>query len=221
MSTKLEEKASVYLFFSRLFREVPSSSLLNEIAKKKLLTLAYHFFEEDSPEEISFFEATDLGDRAEEIAIEYTSLFVAPGEYFRPPYESFYCDTLTIDTSTADSPYFRSGCMMEGMRGFIYGSSAKAVEKTYREVGFELDPKFHDLPDHVACELEFVGRLYQKEKVDTAARFIKSNLARWIFQFLDNLEKQERSVFYQKVAMSLKNFIERERYLEVVSHIPE
>ncbi|MBI1978201.1 MAG: molecular chaperone TorD family protein, partial [Candidatus Omnitrophica bacterium] len=99
---------------------------------------------------------------------------------------------------------------------------ARAVEKTYRdEAGFELDPKFHDLPDHVACELEFAGRLYRKEKVDAAVHFIKNHLAQWIFHFLSNLKKQKRSIFYQKVAMSLTNFLERECCFEAVSHISE
>ncbi|MBI4115630.1 MAG: molecular chaperone TorD family protein [Candidatus Omnitrophica bacterium] len=190
MSTEFEGKSGVYFLFSRLFREAPDPSLLNKIE--------------------SFFEATDLADKVEEIVVEYTSLFVAPGEYSIPPYESFYCDALTIDASTADSPYFQPLCMPTGMKGFIYGSSARAVGKIYQEGGFELDPNFHDLPDHIACELEFVGRLYEKGKREAARNFLKNHLGRWAFNFLNNLEKQDRSVFYQRVAKSLGNFLKFE-----------
>ncbi|MBI3999301.1 MAG: molecular chaperone TorD family protein [Candidatus Omnitrophica bacterium] len=207
MSSKFEEKAGVYLLFSRLFQKAPNVSLLKEIAQKKLLTLAYHFFESTLPKEILLLEEPGCAEAAEEIAIEYTSLFVAPGNYYIPLYESFYCDTLTIDTSTADSPYFQPQGMPSGTKGFLYGFSARAVEKSYREGGLELDPKFHDLPDHIACELEFVGRLYEEGKIDLAEVFLRNHLGRWVFDFLNNVQKQCLSVFYQRVASSLNNFL--------------
>lgn len=190
VSTGRKEKAGTYLLFSRLFREAPDCSLLNKIE--------------------SFFEETELAGKAEGIAVEYASLFVVPGDSSISPYESYYCDPLTIDASTADSPYFQPQCMPSGMKGFIYGSSARAVEKAYQEGGFELDPNFHDLPDHIACELEFAGRLYERGKIDSVEAFLKNHLGRWIFSFLGELEKQDRSHFYQKVALSLKLFLKRE-----------
>ncbi|OIO38819.1 MAG: hypothetical protein AUJ71_02140 [Candidatus Omnitrophica bacterium CG1_02_49_16] len=184
MFLRLEEKTGVYYLFSRLFREAPGIGLVNEILGRSGGT-----------------------DKTEEVAVEYTSLFVVPGECAISPYESFYRDSLTVDTSTADSPYFQAGCRLEGMKGFLYGVSAVAVEKTYRENGFAVDPRFHDLPDHIACELEFAGRLYEEGKEDAARAFIRSHLSRWVFLFLAELEKQERSIFYRRVAESLKSFL--------------
>lgn len=184
MFPELEEKASVYFLFSRLFREPPGPCLLKEIVEEKLLT--------------------------EEIAVEHTTLFVVAGECYIPPYESYYCDTLSIDTSTACSPYFQQDPFPERMKGFIGGPSAATVRKFYEENGFILSHTFHDLPDHIACELELMGRFYQEGKVDQAHEFFQNHLGRWVFTFLEELEKQKRSLFYQKVAVSLKQFLKQE-----------
>ncbi|MBI4431660.1 MAG: molecular chaperone TorD family protein [Candidatus Omnitrophica bacterium] len=190
MSTQVEEKPTVYFLFSRLFRKAPDPPLLNKIEP--------------------FFEETDLASKAEIIAVEYTSLFVAPGDYYIPPYESFYCDTLAINMSTADSPYFQPQCFPEETKGFLYGSSTRAVEKAYRKASFEIDANFHDLPDHLACELEFMGRLYENHKFDEAKTFFEKHLGRWSFEFLQKVEMQTESIFYQKAATSLKQFLNHE-----------
>ncbi|MBI4352461.1 MAG: molecular chaperone TorD family protein [Candidatus Omnitrophica bacterium] len=191
MFLRPEEKAGIYFLFSRLFREAPDPGLINEI-----------------------LERTDGTGKEEEIAVEYASLFVVPGECRVSPYESFYCDSLTVDTSTADSPYFQAGCRLGGMKGFLYGVSAAAVEKAYRENGFEVDPRFYDLPDHIACELEFVGRLYERGRDEAARAFIHRHLGRWVSLFLTELEKQKRSIFYKRAARKLISFLTPEGALE-------
>lgn len=149
-------------------------------------------------------------EQVEEIAVEHTALFVVSGESYIPPYESYYCDTLIIDTSTACSPYFEPDPFPEGMKGFIGGASTSAVRKFYEENGFVPNSDFHDLPDHIACELELMGRFYQEGNVDKAHDFFQNHLKRWVFTFLEELEKQKRSSFYRKVAVSLKPFLKRE-----------
>ncbi|MBI4357740.1 MAG: molecular chaperone TorD family protein [Candidatus Omnitrophica bacterium] len=209
MSTPLEEKAGAYLFFSRLFREAPDESLVKEIVEKKLLTLAYHFGDESLTEK-TFLEEIDWLSKTEKILIEHTALFVAPGEDSIPPYESYYCDTLTIDTSTADSAYFQNEPIGHGLSGFLSGTSTSCVKKVYQSEGFGIDSNYHDLSDHVACELEFMGKMYVEGKTDTARFFLRTHLGRWIFSFLEELEKQDRSHFYQRVALSLKLFLKHE-----------
>ena len=68
--------------------------------------------------------AADLADiswprHAEAIAVEYARLFAVPGEQAVWPYESVYCDTLRIDTSTACSPYFAFEPQPAGLTGFL------------------------------------------------------------------------------------------------------
>ena len=160
-------------------------------------------------------EEEDWVEKAEEIAVEYASLFVVPGDDYIPPYESFYRDALSIDHTTANSPYFQADCMpMGGMKGFLYGSSARKVERAYRQGGFELDPRFHELPDHTACELEFVGRCELQGKIDAVEDFVRDHLVAWVFHFLDNLKMQTRSIFYQKVGVCTDSFLKQERRLK-------
>lgn len=199
MSAELEEKAVVYFLFSRLFREAPDRTLLRDMEKRGQVTLTF------GSSDLSPFSFS-----AEELAVEHTALFVVSGDSYIPPYESCYCDTLRIDTSTACSPYFEPEPVPGGMKGFLGGPSAAQVMKILRENELELGPDVHNLPDHIACELELMGRLYQAEKYEQAREFFKNHLGRWVFSFLEKVEKQQRSIFYQKVAASLGDFLRQE-----------
>jgi TorA maturation chaperone TorD len=202
-----------YFLFSRLFREPPDLSILTEVVEKKLLTMSYYCFEEVLPEPTLWLEEMEWLKAVETIAVEYTALFVTSGEDAIPPYESFYGDTISIDTSTADSAYFPQSCPASGppgIRGLISGPSRVTVEKVYRQAGYNVDPRSHHLPDHVACELEFMGRLYTEGKPEMAMDFLKNHLGRWVFLFLDKVKQQKRSVFYSTVALSLERFLRYE-----------
>lgn len=52
-----------------------------------------------------------------------------------------------------------TGIYLEGSLG---GSSTQMVRSCYETAGVVPDERFHDLPDHVAMELEFVARLLER-----------------------------------------------------------
>ena len=52
-----------------------------------------------------------------------------------------------------------TGIYLEGSLG---GSSPRMMQACYETAGITLDAGFHDLPDHVAAQLEFMGRLYER-----------------------------------------------------------
>lgn len=52
-----------------------------------------------------------------------------------------------------------AGVYLEGALG---GASVQMMRSCYEAVGFVPDERFHDLPDHVAMQLEFVARLYER-----------------------------------------------------------
>lgn len=52
-----------------------------------------------------------------------------------------------------------TGVYLEGSLG---GSSTQMVRSCYETAGVVPDERFHDLPDHVAMELEFVARLLER-----------------------------------------------------------
>ena len=210
MSIELKEKAGVYFLFSRLFREAPSAAFMKEIIEKKLLTLTYYFFEETLPQAALLLENEGWLKKLEELAVEYTSLFVISGKYFIVPYGSFYCDTILIDSSTADSPYFQPEPISQGIKGLIGGPSAAEVKKFYSKEGYAVEASYQYLSDHVACELEFIGKLYADGKVNIAQTFFEGYLGRWAFSFLKKLSVQDYSTFYQTAAVALERFLKTE-----------
>lgn len=205
-------RAAGYLLWARLFREPPTPKLLEAIVEQRMLSRivgaqgAGHLLEDPR-----------WPTQAEAIAVEYARLFAVPGEQAVHPYESAYCDTLSIDTSTACSAYFGDQRPIVGLAGFIGGSSASAVARAYAEAGFELNPAAHELPDHISIELEFMGRLLERGEVDQANTFFTDHLGRWVFRCLDEMRQKACSGFYRVVTESLRNFVHREQALLIRS----
>ena len=203
-----DRKGNIYFLFARLFREAPLQELLRAIVDHNLLTAARDFLKEGVTEKGEILEDPVWLEKNEAIALEFASLFLVPGENLISPYESCYCDTLTIDTSTACSAYFEPEAFpKEGFKGFLCGPSTRSVQKAYEAFGFELDPSFHDLPDHGAVELEFMGRLLSSGEYDQADRFFREHPGRWMAPFLGRLTEQSVSPFYRAVAQSLRGYL--------------
>ena len=194
--TDLSVRAALYGLFARLLRGAPSESLLRDVVQGNLLTVA----EQGAQHPV---EDGQWPEQAEAIAVDYARLFAVPGEQAVQPYESVYCDTLTIDTSTACSPYFEPEPHPGGLTGFLYGPSAIAVREVYRRAGFELDAASHELPDHLAIELEFMGRLLERGDCEQAKVFFSEHLGRWVFRCLEDIAQRTTSGFYRAVARAL------------------
>ena len=211
-TANLQERAGAYLLFARLLREAPSTDLLRDIVQHQLLTCAEQCGGCPACTGTTLDPAEDATwpQQAEAIAVEYARLFAVPGEQSVQPYESVYCDTLTIDTSTACSPYFESEPQAIGLAGFLHGPSTVAVREAYRRAGFELDPTLHELPDHLAIELEFLGQLLARGAQDQAKDFFTQHLGRWVFRCLEEITQKTHIDFYRVVADTLTTFLRRE-----------
>jgi TorA maturation chaperone TorD len=144
--------------------------------------------------------------QAQVIAVDFAHLFAVPGEHAVRPYESAYCDTIEIDASTACSAYFHSA-PSGPVTGLLHGPSATAVLAVYRQAGFELDPAASELPDHVAIELEFVGRLLESAAERQAAEFFATHLGRWVFRCLHDIKRHAQIAFYCTVADVAETFL--------------
>ena len=202
-------RAAVYLLFARLVRGAPSVELLREIVQRRLLTLAEQWGEGSGS--LDPAENPRWPQQTEAIAVEYARLFAVPGEQAVHPYESAYCDTLSIDTSTACSAYFGDQRPIVGLPGFIGGSSASAVARAYAEAGLELDPAAHELPDHISIELEFMGRLLERGDRDGAKTFFQGHLSRWAFRCLEDVKRNVTVGFYRLAADTLTTFLQYEQ----------
>lgn len=143
------------------------------------------------------FAAQDLQD----LLIDYTRLFLGPVQPLARPYGSFWLEgeTTLMQDSTMD------------------------VLALYREGGFEIDEAFHDLPDHVAVELEFLYlltfRQQQAQIVGDAPasaswselrqRFLQRHLAAWIGPFAAALRAGAQTAFYRELSELTERFIRR------------
>ena len=90
--------------------------------------------------------AAEPADTLEEVRAEHTRLFLGPRKALVSPYESVWCDR----DPDSGAPIVR-------------GPSTVEVERMYAEHGLGRADAHHDLPDHVATEMEFLHFLCREE----------------------------------------------------------
>lgn len=78
--------------------------------------------------------------------------------------------------------------------GAITGRATSAIEKCYQRAGLTRAERFHDLPDHIALQLEFAAFLCASEAAGetpaiTAGEFLATFARYWIAPFVAALEK--------------------------------
>ncbi len=154
-----------------------------------------------------------------DLAVEHARLFVGPERVPAPPYESVWTDT---------DP-------MSG-RPVIHGPSTDSVEAAYAEQGVGIAEDYHDLPDHVATEAEFVCYLCEREaeawrqglpedaKALRAAQqqFLTAHLGRFAGEFCDAVDRAAPGDCYGAFVGLLRAHLTIETgtpYLEVVGSV--
>jgi TorA maturation chaperone TorD len=136
----------------------------------------------------SAFADVDL----QSLLVDYTRLFLGPGSALAHPYESVW------------------------LRGQAQASAdpTPGIVHLYREAGFDIAGDFHDLPDHIAAELEFLYMLLFREtgaraRCDAGAargalamrrRLIGEHLGRWIEPFAAAVDRGAQCAFYRTLA---------------------
>lgn len=128
----------------------------------------------------------------QELLVEYSRLFLGPFKLVAPPYGSVWLDQART----------------------VMGASTSRVAACYRSHGLQLADDFHELPDHLAVELEFLSFLCFKEyesvqkndmteaKHLRAARqeFITTFLLPWLRPFKEAISTDGEAPFYTAVA---------------------
>lgn len=144
------------------------------------------------------FAATPLQD----LLVDYTRLFLGAPQALAKPYASVWL---------TDEPELMQGSAME-------------LLKLYEQGGFEIDPEFRDLPDHVAVELEFLYLLsYQQNRAVAAAdgpalqavevlrtAFLIGHLGRWLGPFILAVHDHAECEFYRELAEFTELFVRLE-----------
>ncbi|SNQ61602.1 TorD/DmsD family molecular chaperone [Candidatus Methanoperedens nitratireducens] len=123
------------------------------------------------------------------LAVEYTRLFTSAIPAVPcPPYESVYREDVIMGDSTL--------CALE----------------CYNKAGLKVIEKFHDLPDHVAVELEFLYYLMNYGYTEAHDSFMEEHFSKWVPEFCDEVEKNDRIGFYRHAAKVLREFVDKEEW---------
>lgn len=133
-----------------------------------------------------FAEEIPSSQTIDELKVEYTRLFIGPGDHPCPPYENVY--------RNAESD---SGA------GPVLGESTKSVVDWYRRYDLSPESSWTDLPDHIAVELEFVGHL-KEDDPDTVSEFVNEHPQQWMPAFLTDVESHAQNPFYRQLAALTK-----------------
>ena len=141
----------------------------------------------------------------EELSVEYARLFLGPYELQAPPYGSIYLDG----------------------KSRVMDDSTMALLVFYEEAGLSLSKDFHELPDHIAAELEFMYFLTYREvealqnhELEKAGKFLEFQhrfwdrfLKGWVPPFCDRIRDRSENRFYCSLADCLSSFLE-------ILHVP-
>lgn len=144
------------------------------------------------------FAAQDL----QTLLVDYTRLFIGPAQPAAMPYASFW---LTDDSSQRHA-------------------ATMVVLDLYEQGGFEVSDEFHELPDHIAAELEFLYLLTYSQNQPEARddepdlpavaelrrRFVAEHLGVWIGRFAGAVDAGAGTEFYKELAGFTERFISLE-----------
>lgn len=126
------------------------------------------------------------------LQVEYTYLFInAVPHVPAPPYASAYTG-----------------------EGLLMGEPAEAALRAYRQAGLVLAEDYHDLPDHLAAELEFLAWLGEQaiaaheagdeeqaeERTAQQKAFLRDQVQPWLPTFCQRVEEAARMPFYRNLA---------------------
>lgn len=184
----------IYGFLSLVYRCEPSRDLLQNFRDPI-------FLEQLGDLGVSFdksFETSQLSVLVEELAVEYTLLFLGPGGHIYP-YESAYLN--------------------EGESSWI--KSATGIKRLIESLGFSYRKEYTSHHDHIAVELEVMEKVTAaevialekndikkaREIIEFEKKFITEHLAKWIPVFADKVIDRAQSSFYRGMAELTKEFV--------------
>jgi TorA maturation chaperone TorD len=104
----------------------------------------------------------------------------------------------------------------------VMGDSTVVVRGIYRRAGVDISEDFHDAPDHIAAELEFMYFLIFKEVealgesdvgraigfLDQQRAFLRDYLLAWVPEFTEKVEEVAETEFYKNLARATRAFLE-------------
>lgn len=194
-------RANVYGLLADVFREEPSESLLSKLREPELSGALQSL--NISLDEV--FESTTSKQLVEDLAVEFTRLFIGPSSHISP-HESMHVEARF------------------GEKRALWGEQTVKVKKFMQAAGLKVDDSFGGMPDHISAELEFMQQLLQKEAeawtnqehelagniLKIEKRFYDEHLSKWASKFCDAVIELARHSFYRQFSEVTKGFIDFE-----------
>ncbi len=193
------ERQQLYRLLAEIFREEPAAEFLDHLRGDEFQTLlaqsGFNLGED--------FTTRPLTALKEELAEEFTRLFLGPGKHVSPH----------------ESVHLQHGS------GALWGQETVLVKLFIKATGIDYAAEFGGIPDHVSVELEFLCKLVNSEadawrKGDeaTAANvlewqrdFIDRHAGKWMPRFCAKIASEARLPFYKVFAALLNDFLASEK----------
>jgi putative dimethyl sulfoxide reductase chaperone len=144
--------------------------------------------------EVADLAAARRSASAEDLLDEYERLFVGPGRTPCPPYESLWQES-------------RPG----PEQGRLMGAASTAVADLYRQLGLDVAAGAHDLPDHIAIELEALAYAAGRDGPEgdrVAEALLGEHLSTWLPGFCTAVEEESGVPFYAALARLTRSWVE-------------
>ncbi len=201
METTNSSIAGIYGLLATFLAAEPNRDLLVHLQTPALRDL----FTELGIDLGESFYTKDKEDLLEELAVEFTGLFIGPGRFISP-HES-------VHHTREDGDY-----------GKLWGADTVAVKKYIEATGLSYQSEFGGMPDHIAAELEFMQKLEERyaqavEDNETELaqnltqiknRFLSEHLLVWAPEFCEKVMANANFPFYREIARVARDFLQQE-----------
>ena len=196
-----KNRSNIYGLLASVYRQEVTSDLIQQIKDPQFLGVLSDL----GTEGLDTFLQKPENELLEDLAVEYTRLFLGPGKHISP-HESVH--------------HQRD----DGQWGKLWGKSTAEVKKFIESTGLDYIEDFKGLPDHISVEFEFMQQLTLREEqawkeadADKATacrqvekKFIEEHLTRWIPSFCEQVLQEAELPFYHAMAALTRSFIEFE-----------
>jgi TorA maturation chaperone TorD len=195
-------RSNVYGLLATVYRAEVKADILRQVKDPQLLGVLSDLGLQLTSE---FFRRPEE-ELLDELAVEFTRLFLGPGQHISPH----------------ESVHRQRGA---GQSGLLWGESTAEVKKFIESTGLSYHPAYKGLPDHISVELEFMQQLTLREEqawrdedenaglhcLKTEKKFIEEHLVPWVPAFCDKVIKEAELSFYREMAALTKSFMEFEK----------
>lgn len=206
LARSADQRSRLYRLLATVFRREPSTEFLCHLYTPELM-VALSGVGIDLGEVLG---TKSIAEVAQELAIEYTRLFLGPGKHISPH----------------ESVQLKRGS------GILWGPETSAVRRAYNQAGFEIGEAETLIPDHLSIELDFLCLLAGEEARAWAAQddqdseknlslqhqFITHHLGKWAAGFCARVKDQADFPFYPAFAELLRGYMSGEK-AEIVSRL--